>query len=186
MDQISSMAGNLANQAPATTLHTTDPILELKNLHTYFFVERGVVKAVNGVNLSLERRSTLGVVGESGCGKSVTAMSVMRLIKDPPGKIAEGEIWLHKEPGGAGIDIASLDPMGREIRCDPRRRDCHDLPGADDLAQPAAHHRQPDRRDRDVAPEGGRRTRRWNGPRRCCTRCALLSLTSAWANIPIS
>ena len=103
-------------QTNALTLDNVDPILELKNLHTYFFVERGITKAVNGVNLSLERRSTLGVVGESGCGKSVTAMSVMRLIKDPPGKIVDGEIWLHKQKGGVGIDIVSLDPRGREIR----------------------------------------------------------------------
>jgi oligopeptide/dipeptide ABC transporter ATP-binding protein len=88
----------------------------MKNLHTYFFLERGVVKAVNGVNLSLGRQSTLGVVGESGCGKSVTAMSVMRLVKYPPGKIVEGEILLHRRNGAPPVNIVQLDPRGGEMR----------------------------------------------------------------------
>src|SRR6266567_3152965 len=71
------------------------PILEIKDLKTYFFLERSTVRALDGVNLSLPRKSTLGLVGESGCGKSVMAMSVMRLIQSPPGKIVEGEILLH-------------------------------------------------------------------------------------------
>ena len=83
--------------ASAPTRDGRSPILEIKDLHTYFFLERGVVKAVNGVNLTLDRQSTLGVVGESGCGKSVTAMSVMRLIRYPPGRIVQGEILLHRK-----------------------------------------------------------------------------------------
>ena len=75
--------------APASTLAGDQPILEINDLHTYFFLERGTVRAVDGVNLTLGRQSTLGVVGESGCGKSVTAMSIMRLIKDPPGRIVK-------------------------------------------------------------------------------------------------
>ena len=82
------------------------PILEIKDLHTYFFVEKRVLRAVRGVTLTLGRQSTLGVVGESGCGKSVTAMSVMRLIKDPPGKITQGEILLHRTDDKPPVDIA--------------------------------------------------------------------------------
>jgi len=92
------------------------PILEIKNLHTHFFLEKGTVKAVNGVNLTLDRQATLGVVGESGCGKSVTAMSIMRLVKWPPGKIVDGEILLHRTDGKPPVDLAKLDPKGQQMR----------------------------------------------------------------------
>ena len=92
------------------------PVLEIKNLHTRFFLEKGVVNAVNGVNLTLTRQSTLGVVGESGCGKSVTAMSVMRLVKYPPGKIVDGQILLHRRDGRPPVDLVTLDQRGPEIR----------------------------------------------------------------------
>ncbi len=91
------------------------PLLEIKNLKTYFYLERATVKAVNGVDLTLGRQSTLGVVGESGCGKSVTAHSIMRLIKEPPGKIVEGEMLLYADNGSV-IDLAKLNPRGPEIR----------------------------------------------------------------------
>jgi oligopeptide/dipeptide ABC transporter ATP-binding protein len=67
-------------------------LLEVNNLKTYFFTRGGVVKAVNDVSFTMKPGETLGVVGESGCGKSVTALSVMRLIASPPGKIVSGEI----------------------------------------------------------------------------------------------
>ena len=67
-------------------------LLDVKNLKTYFFTDEGMVRAVDGVDLYIEKGETLGVVGESGCGKSVTALSVMKLIPQPPGKIVEGEI----------------------------------------------------------------------------------------------
>ncbi len=69
-----------------------EKILELKNLRTYYSTESGVARAVDGVSFSLERNRTLGIVGESGCGKSVTALSVMRLVPMPPGYFAGGEI----------------------------------------------------------------------------------------------
>ena len=72
-------------------------LLEVKNLKTYFFTLDGVVKAVDGVSYELNEGETLGLVGESGCGKSVSALSVMRLIPDPPGKIVDGEIFLDGE-----------------------------------------------------------------------------------------
>ncbi len=76
---------------------TTANLLEVKNLKTYFFTRRGVVKAVDDVSFTIKPGDTLGVVGESGCGKSVTALSVIRLISDPPGKIVAGEVNFNGE-----------------------------------------------------------------------------------------
>ena len=67
-------------------------ILEIEDLHTFFFTEQGVVKAVNGVSYDVPKNAVVGVVGESGCGKSVTSMSVMRLIQGPAGQIVDGSI----------------------------------------------------------------------------------------------
>jgi peptide/nickel transport system ATP-binding protein len=86
-------------------------LLTIRNLHTYFFTDEGVAKAVDGVDLELKEGGTLGVVGESGCGKSVTALSVMRLIPDPPGKITQGEILF----GGTNLLDLSEAAM-RKIR----------------------------------------------------------------------
>ena len=72
-------------------------LLEVNNLKTYFFTRGGVVKAVDDVSLTIKPGETLGIVGESGCGKSVTALSVMRLVANPPGKIVGGEINLNGE-----------------------------------------------------------------------------------------
>src|ERR671916_217295 len=87
-------------------------LLEVKDLQTHFRTRAGVVRAVDGVSFTLERGELLGLVGESGCGKSVTALSVMRLVA-PPGKIVEGEIWFD----GEDLRAASENRM-REIRGD--------------------------------------------------------------------
>jgi len=85
-------------------------VLEVKNLKTYFYTEEGVVKAVDDVSFSVEKGKTLGLVGESGCGKSVTAMSISRLIS-PPGRIAGGEILL------SGRNLLALnDEEMRQVR----------------------------------------------------------------------
>jgi oligopeptide transport system ATP-binding protein len=91
-------------------------ILEVKNLKTYFYLENAVVRALDGVNLSLPRKTTLGLVGESGCGKSVMATSIMRLIQTPPGKIVDGEINLHRKNAGDVIDLTKLDARGKAMR----------------------------------------------------------------------
>ncbi len=95
-----------------------EPVLEIRDLHTFFPLEEGMLKAVNGVSLTIHKSRTLGVVGESGCGKSVTAQSILRIVPD----FAQmtGEILLHKN--GEVIDLAALAPSGREIR-DIRGRD---------------------------------------------------------------
>ncbi len=79
--------------------HSTskEPLLEIKGLQTYFYSEAGVAKAVDGVSYSILPGETLGVVGESGSGKSVTALSIMQLIPEPPGEIAGGEILFNGE-----------------------------------------------------------------------------------------
>jgi len=75
-----------------TQMKNDENILEIEDLHTYFFTEQGTVKAVNGVSYDVPKNAVVGVVGESGCGKSVTSMSVMRLIQGPTGQIVEGSI----------------------------------------------------------------------------------------------
>ena len=75
-----------------TAMRDEGNILEIDGLHTYFFTEQGTVKAVNGVSYDVPKNAVVGVVGESGCGKSVTSMSVMRLIQGPTGQIVEGSI----------------------------------------------------------------------------------------------
>ncbi len=75
-----------------STMKNDANILEIEDLHTSFFTEQGVVKAVNGVSYDVPKNSVVGIVGESGCGKSVTSMSVMRLIQGPTGQIVDGSI----------------------------------------------------------------------------------------------
>jgi peptide/nickel transport system ATP-binding protein/oligopeptide transport system ATP-binding protein len=70
----------------------SDKLLEISNLKTYFYTAEGVIPAVNGVDLEVGESQTLGLVGESACGKSVTALSIVRLVPSPPGKIVEGKI----------------------------------------------------------------------------------------------
>ncbi len=72
-------------------------ILEIEDLHTYFFTDQGVVKAVNGVSFNVPKNSTVGIVGESGCGKSVTSMSVMQLVAGPQGQIVSGSIRFNSQ-----------------------------------------------------------------------------------------
>ena len=90
--------------------NTNNNILEIKNLHTYFYTDSGVIKSVDGVDIELREGTTLGIVGESGSGKSVTALSVMRLLMGTTGKVAEGEILFE------GRDLTKLDDEERRKR----------------------------------------------------------------------
>ena len=93
MKQLEAYKNRRANEEEyLTEMKNGDNILEIDNLHTYFFTEQGVVKSVNGVSFDVPKNKTVGIVGESGCGKSVTSMSVMRLVQGPSGQICEGEI----------------------------------------------------------------------------------------------
>jgi ABC-type dipeptide/oligopeptide/nickel transport system ATPase component len=120
-------------------------LLEVRDLKTYFFTQAGVVKAVDGVSYDLEEGEILSLVGESGCGKSVSALSIMRLIPDPPGKTVDGEVifdgqdllngaaqryvhlapWLAVFPGLAiAIVVFAWNLLGDALRdvLDPRLR----------------------------------------------------------------
>jgi len=109
-------------------LHTSAiggaPLLEVRNLKTHFFLQQGMVRAVDGVDFTVQRGQTVGLVGESGCGKSVMARSIMRIVP-PPGRITEGEILFHrsldKHRSGVGnlgetVDLVKLDAKGPEAR----------------------------------------------------------------------
>jgi len=90
------------------------PILEVRDLRTYFFQDEGTVKAVDGAGLSVYAGKTLGIVGESGCGKSVTARSILRIV-ERPGRVVSGEILL-RDRDGRERDLARLDAESREMR----------------------------------------------------------------------
>lgn len=90
-------------------------LLDVRDLKTWFYLEQGVIRAVDGVSFRLKRGETLGIVGESGCGKSVTARSIMRLLPADTARIVGGEIaW--NPARGRELDLTQLDPHGREIR----------------------------------------------------------------------
>jgi oligopeptide/dipeptide ABC transporter ATP-binding protein len=101
-------------------------LIEVKNLKTYFYLDEGTVKAVDGADFSIERGKTLGVVGESGCGKSVTARSIMRILARSA-KIVDGEILFHRQERTHGhdasagrqvetLDLTKLDPYSDKMR----------------------------------------------------------------------
>jgi peptide/nickel transport system ATP-binding protein len=90
-------------------------MLEIENLRTHFFTHDGVVRAVDGVTLDIKPGETLGLVGESGCGKSVTAHSLLRLLPPRTSRIVEGSIHFRRRDGST-VDLAKLDPRGPRIR----------------------------------------------------------------------
>ena len=95
-----------------------DLILSVKDLKTYFFTNEGTVKAVDGASFDVYSGKTLGIVGESGCGKSVTARSILR-IEEAPGRVVDGQIILYQPQSNSQVeevDMAKLDPNGRQAR----------------------------------------------------------------------
>lgn len=107
-------------QSLRARLENAETLLDVKNLKTYFTLDEGVVEAVDGVDFTVKQGKTLCVVGESGCGKSITARAILRIVPRP-GKIVEGEILLHrKDPQSPNstqiIDLASLPPESRMMR----------------------------------------------------------------------
>ena len=103
-----------------TELKDEGNILEVENLHSYFFTDQGVVKAVNGVDFNIPTNATVGVVGESGCGKSVTSMSIMRLLQGPSGQIVDGSIRFRvidfkRDEKGKFIPVYEKDENGEVV-----------------------------------------------------------------------
>lgn len=121
MTDVVGMGAAVASPAERTAQVHGDVILEVKGLRTHFFTSEGVVKAVDGVDLTIHRGKTLCVVGESGCGKSVTARSILQIV-DRPGRVVGGEVLYHQRFGEAArtssemIDLAALPPAGHEMR----------------------------------------------------------------------
>src|SRR2546425_8615120 len=108
------MGAEIATVLPPPTL------LSVRNLKTYFPQDEGTVKAVDGVSFDLYPGATLGIVGESGCGKSVTARSILRIV-DRPGRIVDGEIQFRRPAadgasGAQGVGLTQLAPDGPERR----------------------------------------------------------------------
>jgi peptide/nickel transport system ATP-binding protein len=97
-----------------TVNDVSDVLLDVRDLRVTFKMREGLLKAVDGVSFTVLRRQTLGLVGESGCGKSVTVKAVLQIVP-PPGAVS-GEIWLTRKAGGPPIDLGSLSPTGSEIR----------------------------------------------------------------------
>jgi len=101
------MSASASPAVPPSTLDTRHSLL-IQDLRTHFFTEEGCIPAVDGVSLSVPRGKVLAIVGESGCGKSVTSFSILRLIRRP-GRIVGGKILFHPRDGSPAIDIAALD-----------------------------------------------------------------------------
>lgn len=96
----------VSEESYTTTMRDENNIVEFDNLHTYFFGDAGVVKAVDGVSFDIPKGATVGVVGESGCGKSVTSLSLMQLVQGPRGQIVDGSIRFNL--GDKAYDIAKI------------------------------------------------------------------------------
>src|SRR5438874_9040664 len=94
------------------------PLLSVRNLQTYFFADEGTTRAVDGASFDVYAGRTLGIVGESGCGKSVTARSILRIV-ERPGRIDEGQILYQPDPTGTeagAVDLVKLPADGRQMR----------------------------------------------------------------------
>src|SRR5690606_16161143 len=113
--RMSVPAGQLSDAGHRSQAQTADDVLiEIRNLRTHFYTDRGIVWAVDGVDLVIRRNRTIVMVGESGCGKSIMALSIMGLVPRPHAKIT-GEILFHRNDGTV-VDLVKLDPKGKEIR----------------------------------------------------------------------
>jgi peptide/nickel transport system ATP-binding protein len=99
---------------PIRMVPDSSPLLDVRDLRVQFMLDEGVVRAVDGLTYSIQRGRTLGIVGESGCGKTVTAQAILRIVPRP-GRITRGQIVYH-QPDGKSIDLTRMDPTGSQIR----------------------------------------------------------------------
>ena len=112
---------SVSTPAKSEQKKSQDVLLDVRGLKTEFFLQQGIVHAVQGVDFKVNRGQTIGVVGESGCGKSVMARSIMAIVPQP-GRVVEGQVLFHSSPdrrGGAGgevVDMAAIDPMRPKAR----------------------------------------------------------------------
>jgi len=105
----------VSKEAYTTTMKDSQNALEIDNLHTYFFTDNGVVKSVNGISFDVPKNKIVGLVGESGCGKSVTSLSIMQLVQAPQGQIVEGEITVEViEQDGGYYQYTGIDEYTRQ------------------------------------------------------------------------
>ena len=109
-----------------------DILLSVEDLKVYFHSEDEVARAVDGVSFDVRREETVCLVGESGCGKTVTALSVMGLVPIPPGEIADGRVLFRDQ------NLLDLDD-------NPRQSNCHGIPGTPDIVEPGFYNRRSDR-----------------------------------------
>ena len=106
---------NVPESEYLTTMHDASNVLEIENLHTYFFTDVGTVHSVDGITFNVPVGKTVGVVGESGCGKSVTSLSIMQLLQRPQGQVVEGEIRLNL--GSKAYDVTKApDTVMQHLR----------------------------------------------------------------------
>ena len=138
---------NVPEQEYLTQMHNPENAVEFDNLHTYFFTDVGTVKSVDGVSFEVPIGKTVGVVGESGCGKSVTSLSLMQLLQRPQGQIVDGQIRLNL--GDKAYDIAKT-PMAEDAEA-ARQLYVHDFPGAHDFPESGFSYRRTGRRSNRAA-----------------------------------
>ena len=109
---------NIPEEEYVTKMKNPDNIVEFDNVHTYFYTDAGVAKAVNGVSFDVPKGKTVGIVGESGCGKSVTSLSLLQLLQRPSGQVVEGAIRLD-----TGDNVYDVTKMPLNMMCDIRGND---------------------------------------------------------------
>ena len=109
---------NIPEEEYVTEMKNPDNIVEFDNVHTYFYTDAGVAKAVNGVSFDVPKGKTVGIVGESGCGKSVTSLSLLQLLQRPSGQVVEGAIRLD-----TGDNVYDVTKMPLNMMCDIRGND---------------------------------------------------------------
>ena len=148
--------------------------LEIKNLTVEYVVDDEVVHAVTGVNITIPAGKTFGLVGETGAGKTTTALSILNLLPVPAGRIVSGEIFVN------GQDVFKIVPQA--VAGDARQPDGHGLPGPHVLAQPHQDRGRADRRGHEDPPRAGATRKPWPRPRRCWSWWA--SRATAWSEYP--